>query len=141
MYSEVEAPSASIPDGVPPHGPLAGRAPMQIDYKLLISATAATDSGEPGQLLMAHIHCAPEGENGPVAVTLFDAQGAGVETPTQVQGRITEADIGPNDCGITTLQDLLDAMDSGDTYVNVHTNAHPDGEIRGQIRGLSPSTP
>jgi hypothetical protein len=32
-----------------------------------------------------------------------------------------------------TLDDLAAAMDSGDTYVNVHTAENPDGEIRGQI--------
>jgi hypothetical protein len=32
-----------------------------------------------------------------------------------------------------TLEDLVAAMDSGETYVNVHTAEHPDGEIRGQI--------
>jgi hypothetical protein len=32
-----------------------------------------------------------------------------------------------------TLGDLVAAMDSGETYVNVHTAEHPDGEIRGQI--------
>jgi hypothetical protein len=32
-----------------------------------------------------------------------------------------------------TLEDLVAAMDSGETYVNVHTAGHADGEIRGQI--------
>jgi hypothetical protein len=31
------------------------------------------------------------------------------------------------------LADLVAAMDSGETYVNIHTAEHPDGEIRGQI--------
>jgi len=28
---------------------------------------------------------------------------------------------------------LVAAMDSGETYVNIHTAQNPDGEIRGQI--------
>jgi hypothetical protein len=32
-----------------------------------------------------------------------------------------------------TLDDLLEQMRAGNTYVNVHTKAHPGGEIRGQI--------
>jgi len=32
-----------------------------------------------------------------------------------------------------TLDDLTAAMESGDTYVNVHTAEHKDGEIRGQL--------
>jgi hypothetical protein len=32
-----------------------------------------------------------------------------------------------------TLEDLVAAMDSGQTYVNIHTTQNPDGEIRGQI--------
>ena len=32
-----------------------------------------------------------------------------------------------------TLDDLAAAIESGDTYVNVHTAEHPDGEIRGQL--------
>ena len=37
-----------------------------------------------------------------------------------------------------TLEDLLEAMDSGETYVNVHTDLNPGGEIRGQIETLGP---
>jgi len=32
-----------------------------------------------------------------------------------------------------TLQDLKTAINE-ETYVNVHTSGHPDGEIRGQIK-------
>ncbi len=36
-----------------------------------------------------------------------------------------------------TTADLISAMSSGDTYVNVHTSKHPKGEIRGQIETLN----
>ena len=34
---------------------------------------------------------------------------------------------------ITNLVDLVDAMFNGNIYVNVHTVANPDGEVRGQL--------
>jgi CHRD domain len=34
---------------------------------------------------------------------------------------------------VSTLADLASALDSGEIYVNIHADAHPDGEIRGQI--------
>jgi len=33
-----------------------------------------------------------------------------------------------------TLNDLISSMNSGDTYVDVRTEKHPRGEIRGQIK-------
>ena len=38
-----------------------------------------------------------------------------------------------NGCGWADLADLVAAMASGDTYVNVHTLANLPGEIRGQL--------
>jgi hypothetical protein len=35
-----------------------------------------------------------------------------------------------------TLDDLAAAMDSGETYVNVHTAENPDGELRGQLSNV-----
>lgn len=83
-------------------------------------------------VVAAHIHCAAAGENGPVGVTLF---GGG---PVSVNGILSQGTIdGPdpgNGCGWTSLEEVVAALESGDTYVNVHTVANPGGEIRGQVR-------
>jgi hypothetical protein len=93
----------------------------------------------------AHIHCGAVGVNGPVGVTLFaGAPGGGRVNGTLAQGTITAPDAG-NGCGWTNLAQVLAAINSGNTYVNVHTNDgvppantgpgdFPGGEIRGQIR-------
>jgi hypothetical protein len=49
------------------------------------------------------------------------------------QGPIADVNSG-NACGWADLEDLVAAMGSGDTYVNVHTLANLPGEIRGQLR-------
>ena len=82
----------------------------------------------------AHIHMAPAGLNGPVVAFLFGFDPGGV-SPNGIlsQGILTDADlIGP--LSGKTIDDLLDAMDAGNTYVNVHTQAYPPGEVRGQIK-------
>ncbi len=91
----------------------------------------------------AHIHCGVAGVSGPIGVTLFmGAPGGGRTSGVLAAGTVTAPDPG-NACGWTDLDDVLTALESGDTYVNVHTNdgvAPPDtgpgdfpgGEIRGQ---------
>lgn len=93
----------------------------------------------------AHIHCAPAGVNGPVGVTLFvGSPGSGRFDGVLAEGTITAPDAG-NGCGWMSLDNVLDAMQSGNAYVNVHTNDgvappntgpgdFPGGEIRGQIQ-------
>ena len=80
----------------------------------------------------AHIHCAPANANGPVGVTLFSGG------PTSANGVLAEGPItGPNTintCVWTSLDDVIAALESGDTYVNVHTSDNPGGEIRGQLK-------
>lgn len=134
------APTDAVSPGVPPAGPLKPPLVEELGYKLMISKTAAVAAtGDDGEVTAAEIHCAPAGQSGPLAVSLFQATGAGVLTPTRLHGALTDASIvQPNDCGYTTLQDLVTAMQAGNTYVDVHTNAFPDGEIRGQIREVAP---
>jgi hypothetical protein len=82
----------------------------------------------------AHIHSAPKGENGDIVVTLFKADSpTGPKSGSLANGTIT-ADMleGPMQGG--AVLDLIKAMErGGETYVNVHTEANPKGEIRGQI--------
>lgn len=79
----------------------------------------------------AHIHCGAPGVSGPIGVTLFSGSFSG--NGNLAHGQIEAPNAG-NACGWTDLGDVITAMQSGDTYVNVHTNPGvPSGEIRGQI--------
>ena len=81
----------------------------------------------------AHIHCAPAGSNGPIAVFLAgEAAPGGFEGKVEMKGTFTDGQLRPTDCG-ATITELVDAMLAGDTYVNVHSVANPGGEVRGQI--------
>jgi hypothetical protein len=80
----------------------------------------------------SHIHCGAVGVNGPVGVTLF-AGGLVSVNGTLAEGVITAPDE-DNECGWTDLEAVVAALESGDTYVNVHTVANPGGEIRGQVK-------
>lgn len=88
-------------------------------------------------VLMAHIHVGEPGADGPVVAWLYPSAPPPQLIPGTTQGvlatgTITADDlVGPLD-GMA-LPDLLDAMDAGSTYVNVHTSANPGGEIRGQL--------
>jgi len=98
-----------------------------IDYKLIVANIE--------DVTQAHLHCnAPEGTNGPVSVFLFGfVPGGGTENGILAQGSITDEFTGA--CDITDVNDLLEGMRTGETYVNVHTVNNPPGEIRGQIVG------
>ena len=92
----------------------------------------------------AHIHCGVVGVNGPVGVTLFAGAPAGGRTDGNLAtGGVTTPDLG-NGCGWTNLDAVVAALESGNAYVNVHTNDgvapidtgpgdFPGGEIRGQV--------
>ena len=79
-----------------------------ISYKDLSSAVTG-----------AHIHSGAAGANGKVLVSLTK-KGA-TENPSPIKG------------SATLTEDQAKELMSGNTYVNVHTEMHKSGEIRGQI--------
>lgn len=91
-----------------------GTADVGFDTATKMLTWKVTYSGLTGPATMAHFHLAEAGKNGPVAVPLKDAA-SGAE-------------------GSATLTDAQAAdLMAGKYYINIHTAAHPGGEIRGQV--------
>ena len=109
-----------------------------ISYKLIASNI--------NNVIAAHIHLGPAGANGGVVVFLFGPApaGGGRSDGVLAEGTITAANL-INALAGQPLSALIDAMQAGNAYVNVHTDDgipptntgpgdFPGGEIRGQIR-------
>ncbi len=100
---------------------------------------------------MAHIHLGPVGQNGPIVVWLFPSVaptpgpvGGGRVDGVIATGTFTASNLVGPLAGMLSLSALVEAMNNGGAYVNIHTNDgidgantgpgdFPGGEIRGQI--------
>lgn len=85
-----------------------------------------------------HIHLGKEGENGDVIAWLYpedEQEPKLIEGPSDgvlAEGTLTEDDlIGPLEG--ESVDAAAQTMKEEGVYVNIHTEAYPDGEIRGQI--------
>ena len=84
----------------------------------------------------SHIHQGKAGVNGPVVVTLFKTDKPSATTSgTLTKGNITSANLEGPLAG-KKITDLISLIKSGNAYVNVHTEANPKGEIRGQLSAM-----
>jgi hypothetical protein len=89
---------------------------------------------------MAHIHMGKQGENGPPAVPLYKPDTpSGQMSGVLAKGNIT-ADTFQGPMAGKQISDLITAMQNGETYVNIHTQQNPNGEIRGQIMTSNSTT-
>jgi CHRD domain len=118
----------------------------RIAFKL--SYDVASDESD---VLQAHLHIANPGTNGPIVVFLCSnppivppdgvTQRGCPPSPGEVTGDILAADV----LAASTGDPVVDIIAAGDleglkrlieqsaVYVNVHTDDHPGGEIRGQM--------
>ena len=101
-----------------------------------------------GAVQQSHIHFGQSSVTGPISVFLCTNLGngpAGTQPcpapPAVNSGTITAADVTnlANERGISAgeLDELIQAIRAGTTYVNVHSTRWPGGEIRSQIDGNS----
>jgi hypothetical protein len=91
----------------------------------------------------AHFHCERPGRNGPVVIFLFGIVPGGVDVDGELaEGTLTNAGFLPAGGAVcpgligrpvNNIAALVFAMRDGLIYANVHTVAHPGGEIRGQL--------
>jgi hypothetical protein len=102
----------------------------ELEFALLVNAIEDVDQ--------AHVHLGEVDEDGPVVVWLYPEPEA--DAPELLEGRfdgiltadaITDEHVGDEAGG--TIEGLVDEIRDGNAYVNVHTEAYPEGEIRGQL--------
>lgn len=106
-----------------------GSATITIDDATSTIAYSVTVSGllSPN---MAHIHVGGVNDAGPIALSLLaTAPAAGTFTGVLTTGTGTAAQI----VGGETFATLAAKIRAGTAYINVHTVANPNGEIRGQL--------
>lgn len=80
-----------------------------------------------GPATMAHIHIGKAGVSGPPAYTFTVNKVA--------SGKLAEGtiDLSKNVSANVSGDSLKVLLNNGSAYINVHTAAHPGGEIRGQV--------
>jgi hypothetical protein len=103
-----------------------------LDFKLIASNIV--------DVTQSHIHCGPPGVNGPIVVFLYGFGPTVSPNGVLSEGTIIDASVidRPDSpaCpgGVADLADLIEKMNNGGAYVNVHTVVFPGGEIRGDIK-------
>jgi hypothetical protein len=96
-----------------------GTADLTYDPSTRVVTWSVTYSGLSGPATMAHFHGpAEQGKNAGVVIWL-SKQGSPAESPIKGEATLTPEQ----------AQQFM----AGEWYVNVHTQAHPTGEIRGQV--------
>ncbi|MFC4440050.1 MULTISPECIES: CHRD domain-containing protein [Natrialbaceae] len=95
------------------------------------------------EITQAHIHAGKREGSGDVVAFLFGQRDESGEFTGEIEGGVTfngvlangtiteDALLGP--FKDESFQTLVDAIRDEETYANVHTVEHPDGEIRGQL--------
>jgi hypothetical protein len=104
-----------------------GVTPASIAFRLAIEPLPAS------AVTSVQIHAGAPGTDGPAIFSLFNSAFQGA-FPGSVNGTLTSIHLVTNlAAGITSFADAINAITSGNAYVNVTTAANPGGEIRGQL--------
>ena len=109
-----------------------GTVSVSVDQKNEELTVSLTAFNLPAPTTAGHIHVGPKGIAGPVVIN-FPIP-AGRTDDLKLEFRVNARDfVARPDIGINTMTDAIQAILLGNAYVNIHTTAHPAGEIRGQL--------
>jgi len=91
----------------------------------------------PSGVSASHIHIGPIQTAGPIVVNFAPPVPASNDFAFSGVVKDTEFLLRP-EAGIRTADDMFQAILGGNSYVNVHSQANPGGEIRGQLALKTP---
>jgi hypothetical protein len=77
------------------------------------------------------IHQGRPSDNGPVVAYLFEPSASDSDERMNTRGRLTQSELMGPLAG--DFEGFVTALRAGELYINVHSNAYPQGEIRGQV--------
>ena len=102
----------------------------ELRYQLTVTALQ--------NMTMAHLHLGAAGQNGPPVAWLYPSAPPAKEIAGPSNGVVSEGSVKAGDLTGSlagkTVGDLVAAIKAHTIYVNVHTQDHADGEIRGQLQ-------
>jgi hypothetical protein len=124
----------------------------QLTYHVSVQQLQQVDTEDGTRLTQAHLHCAPPGQAGPIVVDLLGMVRGGLIAPLELRATVSDANIVQEadqmtaeqmGCSttigtpITNMSELIQAIQAGNIYVNVHSEQNPQGEIRGQLTSIT----
>lgn len=115
-----------------------GSAEMTVDLAARTISYRVDVFNLPSGVTGSHIHVGPKGVNGPIILFLDPPLSA--SNDFGFSGTVTESILLARPAqGIRSMDDAIQSITGGSTYVNVHSTVFPGGEIRGQLVPLSAS--
>ncbi|HEX6573716.1 MAG TPA: CHRD domain-containing protein [Gemmatimonadaceae bacterium] len=117
--NQVPAPKATTATGTATVVVYADRVDYEVSANSIIEVTAA------------HIHTGQPGVAGPIVVTLFNQPNNPIsKNGVFASGTLRDSNLPSG----VTIDNLKSFIASGNGYIDIHTKANPNGELRGQIR-------
>ena len=106
-----------------------GSSTLTVDATRTTITVVTTQTIPPGNTTMAHIHVGAATVSGPVIFNLVTVS----PVPASFTKSLTATDLVlQSTAGVNNFDDAVEKILAGQTYINIHTMAFPNGEIRGQ---------
>jgi hypothetical protein len=126
LLGSAETPAPGVATGA------SGTASVVVDVAAQELSVTLNVFNIPSPTTASHIHVGPPGIAGPVIINFPIPTGRTGDI--SITFRVGASSFRPNAVwGILTMSDIIQAILSGNAYVNVHTVANGPGEIRGQL--------